>query len=75
MPKNIVCPACRNRGQASIDGSSGFEVRGQHSGKPVRKCLNCGAGLYLRMLGAPRLIEPDTWRRMEAVWEREFGRK
>ena len=73
MPKDIVCPACGNRGQATIDGSGGFDVRGQHGAAPVRKCMKCGRGLYLRLFRGPRLITEEMWKQMEEMWEREFG--
>jgi hypothetical protein len=69
MPK-ITCPTCGQRGQTE-EGSKDFESRGQWEGRPVRKCLNCGAGLTVvpSLLGAKaRLIEPPLWNRLEEVW-------
>lgn len=71
MAKTIICPACGNRGDSSDDIH--FEVRGQHHGRPVRKCLRCGTGLYVKMLGRPQAIPHDTWVRMREIWQAEFG--
>ena len=73
MAKLITCPACGNRGEATVDESGAFEVRGYHFGKPVRKCNQCGAGVFLRMFGGPELIDAELWARMTEAWEREFG--
>lgn len=78
MPKEIICPVCGNRGEASIDEKSAFEVRGQFQGKAVRKCNNCEAGLFLGpfsgvVFGKPKVIPSDLWKRMEETWKREFG--
>ena len=80
MPHEIVCPSCGNGGEASIDDSGAFEVRGQFQGKAVRKCRKCGSGLAIGpfsggFLGTPKLIPKDVWRRMEEVWHREFGKE
>jgi hypothetical protein len=74
MPK-ITCPSCGNRGGTEI-GSSAFETRGQWEGKPVRKCLECGAGMTvgLGLRGTKaKLIDSSTWGHMEQVWGTEFG--
>lgn len=71
MAKTITCPACGNRGDASDDVH--FEVRGQFQGRPVRKCLRCGLGLYVRAFGRPDVIPDSLWRQMEDMWESEFG--
>lgn len=50
-------------------------MRGQLHGMPVRKCLNCGAGMTVvpSLRGAKaKLIEPDLWQRMQQSWAREF---
>jgi len=78
MSREIVCPSCGNRGEAAVDESGAFEVRGQFEGRAVRKCRKCGAGLAIGpfsggFLGKPRLIPTDIWKRMEDMWRREFG--
>ncbi len=78
MPKEIVCPSCGNRGEATIDEKGAFEVRGQFQGKAVRKCNKCGAGFFLGifsgiLFGKPKVIPSDHWKLMEETWEREFG--
>lgn len=47
-------------------------MRGRHNGTPVRKCLDCGTGLYVRPFGAAECIAPSVWRGMERVWAEEF---
>jgi hypothetical protein len=47
-------------------------------GMPVRKCRSCGSGLIVRPRAFPpgakaEVIPAETWREMEAMWEREFG--
>ena len=42
-----VCPSCGNKGEATIDGSGAFEVRGKFEGKAVRKCRKCDVGLLI----------------------------
>jgi len=78
MPKEIKCPSCGNRGEATIDDKGAFEVRGQFQGKATRKCNKCGVGLFLGpfsgvLFGKSRIIPSDLWKRMEETWEREFG--
>lgn len=78
MPKEIVCPSCGNRGDATIDEKGAFEVRGQLQGKAARKCNKCGAGLFVglfsgALFGKPKVILSDLWKRMDGTWEREFG--
>lgn len=69
---NIKCPNCGNQGSTHI-GSDAFEVRGTWEGKPVRKCLRCGAGITVGFPKRIKLIEPRIWSQMEGSWGREFG--
>lgn len=69
---NIKCPSCGNQGSTHI-GSDAFEVRGTWEGKPVRKCLRCGAGMTVGFPKRIKLIEPGVWSQMEGSWGREFG--
>jgi hypothetical protein len=74
MAREIRCPSCGNAGEASVDDSGAFEVRGQFQGKAIRKCRKCGAGLTIGgLFGKPKVIPKDQWQRMEEVWHREFG--
>lgn len=77
MAKEITCPACGKRGEATIDDRGAFEVRGQFQGKAVRMCRNCGTGLFIGpfsggFFGKPKAIPSSLWERMLKVWEREF---
>ena len=77
MAKEIICPSCGNRGEADLDDKGAFEVRGQFQGKAVRKCNNCGTGLFVGLFsgglfGKPKLITADLWQSMEETWKREF---
>lgn len=77
MAREINCPACGNRGEATIDDTGAFEVRGQLQGKAVRRCKKCGAGLLVGLfsggfLGKPKLVPSILWERMLEVWGREF---
>ena len=71
MPK-IRCPSCNNEGRTEL-GSDAFQVRGTWPGKPVRKCLRCGAGITISPPKHVKLIEPELWGRMQESWAREFG--
>ena len=75
----MKCPKCGNSGEADADPAVAFEVRGQFEGSPVRKCVRCGAGIVVGrgFLGGPkpRLIPAEIWKRMEDMWEQEFGTK
>jgi hypothetical protein len=42
-------------------------------GKPVRKCVQCGAGMTVGFPKRISLIEPGLWARMEASWAGELG--
>ncbi len=71
MLKTRKCPVCDNKGDMSDENL--FEVRGQLEGWPVRKCLKCGSGLVIRIVRKPRVIDPDFWKKMEALWNKSFG--
>ena len=78
MPKMLVCPCCGNTGEAIIDDTGAFEVRGKFQGKAVRKCRKCGVGLAIGpfsggLVGKPKIIPANIWQRMEAIWNEEFG--
>ena len=54
-----------------------FSDRGHDDrGNPVIRCVNCGCGFVVAGRGLLRkrlrgqLIEPDSWARMELIWER-----
>jgi hypothetical protein len=73
----MECPSCGNIGEATIDNTGAFEVRGKFQGKAVRKCTKCGVGLLIGLfsggvMGKPKLIPNDIWQRMEQMWEKEF---
>jgi hypothetical protein len=69
--KPIVCPACGSIGYPSDDEL--FEIRGQLEGKPVRRCVRCGTGLFIRPLRKPRVIPHNLWVRMQESWQAEFN--
>ena len=78
MAKELVCPACGNRGEAKTDEKVGFDMRGQLQGKTVWKCRECGAGLLLglftgRLFGKPKIIPEALWQRIEEIWQHEYG--
>lgn len=73
MSKEIQCPLCANRGEATTDDKGAFAVRGHFQGKAVRKCNKCGAGLFLGWLGRPKPIPSQLWQHMKESWERKFG--
>ena len=66
----MKCPACGNKGNAN-DGLH-FDVMGQVDGTPIRKCLNCGAGLSAGSFGKARVIPASLWAKMEAEWSQAF---
>jgi hypothetical protein len=68
----IKCPNCGNKGSTHYD-SDAFEVRGIFERKPVRKCLRCGAGLFVLPPKRIKLIDVDLWAPMQESWAREFG--
>jgi len=77
MPKEIVCPSCGNRGEATTDDSGAFEVRGIFQGKAVRKCKKCGAGLLIGLFsgalwGKPKIIPSEQWAKMEDEFEKKM---
>ena len=73
MAQHIRCPSCGNEGEATIDESGAFEVRGQFEGRPIRKCRKCGVGLVFGIFGSPKLIPVKVWNKLEKMWEEEFG--
>ena len=81
----IKCPACGARGTdvepvpeemrgPSWKPSKGeedyaFEVRGHQGTTLVRKCLNCGGGVYVKPFSRRcQAIPPEQWKRMEAFF-------
>lgn len=48
-------------------------MRGTWQGKPVRKCVQCGAGMTVGFPKRISLIEQGLWARMEASRARESG--
>ena len=78
MAIEITCPSCGNAGEASTGDGGAFEVRGQFQGKAIQKCKKCGAGLSIGpfsggFFGKPKVIPREQWRRMDELWQREFG--
>ena len=70
MAKEVTCPACGNRGEATIDDTGAFEVRGQFQGKAVRRCKKCGTGFLFGLFfgiifGKPKAIPSDLLKHME----------
>jgi hypothetical protein len=51
-----------------------FAVHGRHGGRAVRKCLNCGAGVYVKLL-PPRYqaIPPERWEQMQVYFEEQMA--
>jgi hypothetical protein len=51
-----------------------FAVHGRHGGRAVRKCLNCGGGVYVKLL-PPRYqaIPPDLWEQMQVYFEEQMA--
>ena len=80
MPQ-LKCPACGTKGE--VRGTEEFfATRGRDPssdyGWPARKCLACGRGLSVKPRAFPpgakaTLIDPETWSKMEKVWEETFG--
>jgi DNA-directed RNA polymerase subunit RPC12/RpoP len=72
----VKCPSCGHEGVDRFslplerEDEGGFEVRGRYRGKAVRKCLNCGAGIFVKSL-PPRYkaIPPSMWAEMQRQWE------
>ena len=57
------CPACGND-----DAGAGFELRVWPSETAaIRRCLGCGAGLWLREGHRPRRLREDVWSAMESI--------
>jgi len=51
-----------------------FEVFGRIGSRPVRKCLNCGAGVVVRFLPPRfRTIQPEMWAQMQKYMEKEMA--
>lgn len=78
MTERLTCPSCGAKGEATTNETGAFEVRGQYQGKAVRKCRGCGKGLAIGpfsggLMEKPEVLPADLWRRMETMWEREFG--
>lgn len=76
-PRPVTCPACGYCADASIDSAQGFQIRGQHHGKAIRRCGRCGGGFSLGlfsglMVGSPTAIPRDQWARMEEIWRAHF---
>ena len=74
----IVCPECGNRGEANDERGVRFEMRGKFEGCAVRKCLKCEVGLLIGafsggILGRPKVIPLEVWKRMQAMWAEEIG--
>jgi hypothetical protein len=51
-----------------------FEVRGHDGGRAVRRCINCGAGVWVKLL-PPRYqaIPPDLWSRMQVYFDEQMA--
>ena len=51
-----------------------FAVHGRHGRRAVRKCLNCGSGVYVKLL-PPRYqaIPPTLWERMEKYFAEQMA--
>lgn len=51
-----------------------FAVHGRQGGRAVRKCLNCGSGVYVKLL-PPRYqaIPADRWAQMEVYFAEEMA--
>ncbi len=49
-----------------------FAVHGRMGGRAVRKCLNCGSGVFVKLL-PPRYqaVPPDLWEQMQEHFQRE----
>lgn len=72
----IECPTCQVRGIAEPAvkmARQSFALRGHHEGRPVVRCLHCGAGFSLSVgLNRPMLIAADRWSAMDALWRSRF---
>ena len=69
----LCCRACGKTGTAAAADES-FENRGRHGLVQVRKCLRCGAGIFVRFTLLPtraeaELIPAEAWEEMERVRE------
>ena len=87
---NIKCPTCGNKGTdvepypedmrgpawkpTKGEEDYAFEVHGREGGRAVRKCLNCGAGVYVKLL-PPRFqaIPPERWALMQEHFAQEMA--
>jgi hypothetical protein len=68
----LACPSCGEGGR------SAFEERGndEETGDAILRCTGCLSGMTVRSRRGfprrqPRLIDPDTWSRMEIAWANE----
>jgi hypothetical protein len=63
----LQCPSCGNQG-STAPTSEAFEFRLWPSDRArIRKCRQCGTGLWLRAQRRPRTIEHGLWQAMEAI--------
>lgn len=79
----IKCPTCgavgtdvepypEDLGGPHLKGEEdyAFAVHGREGGRAVRKCLNCGAGVYVKLLPPRyRAIPPDRWELMQEYFK------
>ncbi len=68
----MSCPSCGEGGRAA------FEERGndEATGDPILRCTACLSGMTVKSWRGlprrrPRLIDPETWSRMEEAWAKE----
>ena len=69
MPRNLTCPVCGNRGQATTDDTGAFEVRGWFKDKEIRKCKKCESGLavapfFCGLFRKTEVIPASVWQQM-----------
>jgi rRNA maturation protein Nop10 len=77
----IKCPHCGEKGTDDAPYNVGepirresqkqyaFEVRGNYTGRPVRKCLKCGKGVRVTFL-PPRFkkVSDEEWDYLQEQW-------
>jgi hypothetical protein len=76
----VKCPTCGQRGvdryslPREREDEATFAIHGRMGSRAVRKCLNCGSGVFVKLL-PPRYqaIPPDLWEEMQVHFENEMA--
>jgi hypothetical protein len=67
------CPSCGSKGKADSRVDPGeapaFEFRGRLGAKVIVRCLQCGRGVFVRMVPPGyKAIPPDEWEKLDEFW-------